>query len=161
MELPSWALRYAQIDDRAITKKFMAKHSAQVVFADRPRLKNWMKQRGWPRSLFGLESTFLKQMLASDERFNEAIVDQVVEIKIPVEYYVMSKEDLQSFDEAYQNGEYDAVVAGLKEYRRAIDAGVTLEIEFKKYTSTAAFYTWAHNRYHRLEEMADSWLLSN
>jgi hypothetical protein len=42
--------------------------------------------------------------------------------------------------------------------RRAVEAGVVVTIAGETLKSWSGFYTWAHGRYHTLEDGADSWI---
>ena len=46
----------------------------------------------------------------------------------------------------------------MREIRRAVEAGVVVEIDGRKLKSWASFYDWAHGRYHMLEDGYDSWI---
>ncbi|HRV83393.1 MAG TPA: hypothetical protein P5275_00925 [Saprospiraceae bacterium] len=161
MNLPNWALRKAQSPDLEFARKCMEKGHYKLELPGNKATRHWMEERGWRRPFFGLESSFLKQFLSDTEHFQAALKDQIVILWLPIERYVMSASELRDFDETYQDRRFDAVVGGLKEYRYAIDAGVEVEIDFTKFTSSSTFYTWVHKRYPLLEEGADDWLLKD
>ena len=50
------------------------------------------------------------------------------------------------------------LVAGLREIRRAVAAGVVVYVDGKTLRSFGSFYNWAHGRYDALEEGYDSWI---
>lgn len=47
---------------------------------------------------------------------------------------------------------------GLRDIRRAIEAGVIIDVDGKELKSVGAFLTWSLKRYHLLEEMSDKWI---
>jgi hypothetical protein len=49
-------------------------------------------------------------------------------------------------------------VESLREVRRAVEAGVVVHVDGKQLTSFDSFYSWAHGRYHALEDGYDSWI---
>ncbi|MBP9146481.1 MAG: hypothetical protein KBF21_15285 [Thermoanaerobaculia bacterium] len=52
-----------------------------------------------------------------------------------------------------------ALVAELRRIRRAIEAGAVVEIEGEGTLRTwQEFYSWAHGRYHMLEDGCDPWI---
>lgn len=51
------------------------------------------------------------------------------------------------------------LVEELREIRRAVEAGVAVQIEGGPMLHTRnGFYTWAHGRYHMLEDGYDQWI---
>lgn len=55
--------------------------------------------------------------------------------------------------------QWGSLVEELRDIRRAVEAGVVVEVEnTKKLRSFNSFYTWAHGRYHALEDGYDSWI---
>ena len=104
-------------------------------------------------------------MLASDDNFALSLQQSGVEIRIPVRQFVLPDEELQEFDALYAERSEDGrptgwgiLVEELREIRRAVEAGVVVEIEGQKLRSWNSFYTWAHGRYHMLEDGYDSWM---
>lgn len=79
---------------------------------------------------------------------------------------VISTERLASFDAMYaerspggQPTSWRALVLALREFRRAIEAGAVVEVEGEGTLRTwAEFYSWAHGRYHMLEDGCDLWI---
>ena len=161
MKVPAWALRKAQAPDRAFAHDCVNKGNYKLELPGNKATRHWMEARGWRHPLIGLESSFLEQLLSDDEHFQTALKDGIMILWVPVERYVMSETELRDYDETYKERRFDTVVSGLKEYRYAIDAGVEVEIDFTKFTSSGTFYNWVHKRYPLLEEGADDWLLSD
>ena len=51
------------------------------------------------------------------------------------------------------------LVEELREIRRAVEADIVIDIAGEtKFRSFQGFYTWAHGRYHMLEDGYDSWI---
>lgn len=83
----------------------------------------------------------------------------------PSTRYVVQPAELQELDNLYDardtNGRpssWGALVEALRTLRRAVEAGVTVEIEGHSYQTWGSFYTWAHGRYHMLEDGYDRWI---
>jgi hypothetical protein len=98
-------------------------------------------------------------MLANDENFGLAVGESGLEIRIPKEEHVISAAELAGFDAEYGDPQsWRWLVADLREVRRAIEAGVVVLVEDEKLNSFESFYSWAHGRYHALEDGADEWI---
>ena len=73
---------------------------------------------------------------------------------------------LKELDELYthrENGsptDWGILVSQLRQIRRLIEAGTRVKIEETStvLASKTSFYTWAHGRYHMLEDGYDSWI---
>lgn len=158
MELPNWALSKATALDWESAKKAYHSRTAKIVLRHPESLRSWMKGKGWKRPWLFLEESFMKQLFASDENYRLVLREYVADIRIPKKNVVISEEDLQSMDEDYAARSYSGLVEGLREIRRVIEAGTEVEIDGKKLKSFNSFYTWAHARYHLLEEGSDKWI---
>lgn len=164
-DLPVWAFETATPQDRERTAEARNRGTMQIVWPEKKALRDWAKQQGWPASRFGFDGKFLDTMLASDDNFALSLQQSGVEIRIPVRQYVLPDEELQEFDALYAERSEDGrptgwgiLVEELREIRRAVEAGVVVEIEGQKLRSWNSFYTWAHGRYHMLEDGYDSWI---
>lgn len=79
---------------------------------------------------------------------------------------MISAEKLKALDELYEarspSGRptsWRALVEELREIRRAVEAGTVVQVEGVGALKTwQAFYSWAHGRYHMLEDGCDSWI---
>lgn len=107
----------------------------------------------------------MKKLLESDQSFAFGITGSGVNISIPVEKHTITKKELRDLDELYESrnehGHPDglnALVEALREVRRAVEAGVEIEVEGKVLNNFRKFYSWAHGRYHMLEDGADKWI---
>lgn len=178
--LPSWAIRTAGPGDRAEAqaayqrgwlKTSWDRHpvAARLNYAGKPLSKgppkDWAKDRGWPTPWLSFETAFLETLLESDDNYRLALAEAGVELYFPKQEYTLSAEELRKLDELYAERGKDgrpsgwgALVEGLREIRRAVEAGVTVKVEGKSLTSWNSFYTWAHGRYHCLEDGYDSWI---
>lgn len=159
MQLPTWALEKAEPQDRDRARNAYQKKTGRFTITNRATLKDWMKAQAWKQSRFALEGSFYKQCFQDDDYFRTALEEQVVEMWIPKQSHQVSKTDLASMDKDYNDREWAAAVAQLKDIRRAIDAGVTIEVDGQTFKSSGSFYNWAHKRYHSLEEASDDWIL--
>lgn len=161
MTIPNWALRKANPEDRALTEQAHKNDTTRIEFKDRSGLKAWMKSKGWKISFAFLTSSFYKQLFASDENFRLALAEGVIEAWIPKASYTVPKSFIEKVDQLYEEESWNWAVEDLREIRRAIDAGVEVEIDGEKFTKAGDFYNWAHKRYHVLEEAADKWILDD
>jgi hypothetical protein len=80
--------------------------------------------------------------------------------------HVITVEMLKELDELYdqrENGRpthWGILVSNLRHIRRLVESGVEVKIEGTStvLTSWQSFYSWAHGRYHMLEDGYDSWI---
>jgi hypothetical protein len=92
--------------------------------------------------------------------------DSGIEIRIPQQEYTLSAERLEEFDSLYvqrspsaQPVSWGILVEELRELRRAVEAGVVVQVEEGPRIQTwQGFYAWAHGRYHMLEDGYDRWI---
>jgi len=127
--------------------------------------RGWAKAHGWPTPWFFFERAFLERMLATDEDFDLALRETGVEVYIPKEEIVVSAQELRELDQLYKSTDsygrpdgWGSLVADLRELRRAVELGVVVKVEGTTLTSFNSFYSWAHGRYHALEDGYDSWI---
>jgi hypothetical protein len=97
-------------------------------------------------------------MLENDANFALALTDSGLEITIPKQTYTLSDETLKKFDQAYEDHQWNWLVERLREIRRVVEAGVVVTVDGETLKSWSDFYTWAHGRYHVLEDGADKWI---
>lgn len=79
---------------------------------------------------------------------------------------VISTESLRTLDAMYAERSasgrptsWRALVEELRKIRRAIEAGAVVEVEGEAALRTwQEFYSWAHGRYHMLEDGCDPWI---
>lgn len=127
--------------------------------------KDWAKAQGWPTPWFFFRAAFLTKMLESDENFDLAVTESGVIVYFPKEEHNLSESDLKEFDAMYEATDrggrptrWRYLVYALREIRRAVEAGVVVRVEGKTLRDFSSFYTWAHGRYHALEDGYDSWI---
>ena len=85
--------------------------------------------------------------------------------------HIITVEMLNKLDELYEETEdmgvlgqrpihWGTLVEKLRKIRRLIEAGVTVKIEGTQTVleTWQSFYSWAHGRYHALEDGYDSWI---
>jgi hypothetical protein len=159
MLLPNWALEKAGPNDRVRSKAAYQQKTGRFTVPNRVSLKDWMLARGWKRSWLSPEGSFYKQCFQDDVLFQLALKDQMIDIWIPKAMHQVSAANLAAIDEDYQQKDWSAAVAQLRDIRRAIDAGITIELDGQTFISSGAFYTWAHQRYHVLEEISNDWMM--
>ncbi len=105
-------------------------------------------------------------MLETKENFELAIEKSGVEIQIPKQNYTLSSEMILELDALYEERsstgrptEWGILVEKLREIRRAVEAGVAIDIEGEQpILNWQDFYSWAHRRYHMLEDGYDKWI---
>lgn len=99
-------------------------------------------------------------MLASEENFALAINASGIEMSIPRREVSLSAEWLSELDALSERPEdWGALVAELREIRRAVEAGVVVTADgARPMKSWQGFYSWAHGRYHMLEDGYDDWI---
>jgi len=159
MSIPNWALEKAGPNDRVRAKEAYQRETGRFTVPNRVSLKDWMKARGWKRSWISPESSFYRQCFQDDTLFQLALKDNMADIWIPKQSHQLSDADLAAIDEDYEQKDWSAAVAQLRDIRRAIDGGVTLKIDGQTFKSSGFFYTWAHQRYHTLEEISNEWMM--
>lgn len=157
-DLPTWAVMNATPSDRVAAKKAYEDGIAKIVFRDSASLRQWMKGKGWKRSWFSLRESFIKQLFDNDENYRLVLREHILEILIPKKNAVISEQELKHLDESYDTRSWSYVVEALREIRRAVEAGVVIEVDGKTLKSWNEWYTWAHGRYHLLEEGSDKWI---
>jgi hypothetical protein len=80
--------------------------------------------------------------------------------------HTITIEMLKELDELYEQREngrptsWGSLVHQLRQIRRLVESGVRVKIEGTStvLTSWTNFYSWAHGRYHMLEDGYDSWI---
>jgi hypothetical protein len=69
-----------------------------------------------------------------------------------------AKTDVTSKAQVHQY--WGTLVEELRKLRHLVESGVTVKIEGSQtiLSTWQEFYTWAHGRYHKLEEGSDKWI---
>ena len=166
IEIPVWAMRPATAEDYEVVQAAHGKGMMQIRWPDRKALRQWTKQHAWPAPWFGFEKAFLAKMFGSPQSFTQAIADSGIEIQIPQREFILSGEKQEALDALYADRSpgglpvgWDTLVEELREVRRAVEAGVVVQVEDGPRLQTwQGFYEWAHGRYHMLEDGADRWI---
>lgn len=161
MLLPNWALRKAGPEDWEDAIKAIETMKAKVEFFDRKSLKAWMKSKGWKRSWIFPTMSFSKHLIRSKANYELALRENIIEIWIPKSAYRIPDAFIEEIDQFYQNESWDAAVESLRSIRRAIEAGVVIQLDDEEFKFVSSFYSWAHKRYHILEEASDQWILDD
>jgi hypothetical protein len=164
--IPAWALRRATAEDYGIVQDLHSRGTMQISWPDRSALRRWTRLHGWPTPWFGYETAFLAKMLESPMYFTQAIADSGIEIRIPQQEYTLTAARIQEYDSLYtqrspsgQPVGWGILVEELRELRRAVEAGVVVQVEDGPRIQTwQEFYGWAHGRYHMLEDGYDRWI---
>ncbi len=124
-----------------------------ILWRDQVSARSLAAKLGWPGPWFDPEGRFLWRMLASDEAFDQATSSGDVEVFVPRERYVLPAADLEALDASHDNPtSWHSLVESLREIRRAVEAGVVVEVAGAPLTSFQTFYDWADRRYYRLED---------
>jgi hypothetical protein len=156
---PDWAYRSVKGDDREAVLRAHREGRMRTNWGEAGDLKGWAKRQGWPTSWRNFESKFYETMLASDENFGLAVGKSGLKIRIPKEEYAITAETLKGYDAQYEEpSSWRWLVEDLREVRRAVEVGVVVLVEDRRLDSFDSFYSWAHGRYHALEDGADEWI---
>lgn len=164
--IPAWALRAATFEDQSFAKDAHRQGRMQIKWPDTKTLRSWAKQQGWSTPFFSFEEAFIAQMLETEENFKLAIEKSGIEIQVPRQNYTISSETIGELDALYEERSsagrptrWGILVEELREIRRAVEAGVTVNIEGEQsILNWQNFYSWAHGRYHMLEDGYDKWI---
>ncbi len=105
-------------------------------------------------------------MLATKDNFKLAVATGGLEILVPRQSYTIAGERIRELDALYEArsttghpNSWGILVEELREIRRAVETGVAVVIEGEQpLHSWQDFYTWAHGRYHMLEDGYDKWI---
>lgn len=171
-KIPAWARqRVSPQHSRAEVQARHRQGRAEIGFPDGGKLEDWARAAHWPTPWFGFQKAFLEKLFESDETFALALRDGVVTIDIPIKEHSISEATLEKLDALYEAREdlgalgrrpteWGSLVEKLREIRRLVEAGIEVKVEgtptvLKTWQN---FYSWAHGRYHALEDGADSWI---
>jgi hypothetical protein len=165
-DIPAWAMTTAKAEDYGMVQDAHSRGTMQIKWPDRKVLRHWTKLQGWPTPWFDYEKAFLGKMLESPMNFIQAINESGIEIQIPQEEYTLTAARLEELDALYAQRSpsgrperWGILVEDLRELRRAVEAGVVVQVEDGPRMQTwQGFYAWAHGRYHMLEDGADRWI---
>ncbi len=165
-DLPAWALKIAEAEDYAALAPGRRPAPDMIRWPDLAKLKAWARQQRWPVPFFGFKRAFVDRMMESEDSFRRAVRHSGIAWTIPKSAHQLTARELRDLDELYDEpdnirrvGSWNALVIGLREIRRAIEAGVAIAIEDgPTLRSWQAFYSWAHARYPGLEEGCDHWI---
>jgi hypothetical protein len=116
-----------------------------------------MDYQGWKRSWLFPEDSFYKTLFENNKNF-ELALENVIDLLISKSIHPISDKELQDLDQDYEERSFSAIFEGLRDIRRAIEAGVIIDLDGRELKSVGAFVTWAHKRYHLLEVMFDKWI---
>jgi hypothetical protein len=166
MNIPSWALRTVTTEDQGLAKDAHQQGRLQITWPNIKTLRSWAKQQGWSTPFFGFEEAFIAKMLETRENFELAIEKSGIEIQVPRQNYTISNQKIRELDSLYEErsatgrpNSWGILVEELREIRRAVEAGVVVNVEGEKsILNWQNFYTWAHGRYHMLEDGYDKWI---
>lgn len=158
MELPPWAVRRADMQDWEAAKKSFEAGTAKIQIRNLPSMSQWMKGKGWKRPWFNLQQSFIRQIFNHPDNFRMVLREHMAEIMIPRAKAAVPDQELKEMDASYEERSWSYVVEALREIRRAIEAGVEIEVDGKTLKTWNEWYSWAHSRYHLLEESSDRWI---
>lgn len=156
---PDWAYRLVAPTERAAAEQAHEKGTMRTNWHETENLRSWARQQGWPTPWLKFESKFYETMLANDANFALALSKSGLTIRIPRAEHTLTAADLRRFDAHFEDPQnWLRLVEDLREVRRAVEVGVVVNVEGKQLTSFDSFYSWAHGRYHMLEDGADEWI---
>lgn len=164
--IPAWAMRKAEAEDYDAVREAHRRGLLQIEWPNQKALRSWSKLQGWPTPWFGFEDAFLAKLLENHLNFACALNESGIELHIPQHEYTLSLERLRALDALYERRSesgrpigWQMLVEELREVRRAVEAGVMVQVEDGPRLQTwQGFYAWAHGRYHMLEDGADPWI---
>jgi hypothetical protein len=164
--VPPWALRVAIPEDHSLVQAAQSQDRMQVEWPDLKRLQSWAGHQGWEVPWFGFQQSFIRQMLDNEENFKLAVNESGIRVFVPKQEHIISAEQLRELDALYAERSasgrptgWGPLVEELREIRRAVEAGVAVQVEGQRVLRTwQAFYGWAHGRYHALEDGYDRWI---
>ena len=164
--LPAWAMRKAEAEDYGVVQDAHSRGAMQIKWPNRKTLRDWAKPQAWPTPWFAFEAAFLAKSFESPLNFERAINESGIEIQILQQAYTLSAERLRELDVLYaerstsgQPVSWGTLVEALRAIRRAVEAGVVVQVEDGPRLRTwQGFYEWAHGRYHMLEDGYDRWI---
>ncbi len=164
--IPAWAMRRVVAEDYSVARDTHSQGTLQIQWPNLNELRAWSKLQGWPIPWFDFEAAFLATLFESQMNFVQAISESGIELHIPQPAYTFSVERLRELDALYEerspSGQpvsWRMLVEKLREIRRAVEAGVVIQVEGgPTMRNWQGFYAWAHGRYHMLEDGSDSWI---
>jgi hypothetical protein len=168
--IPAWAMRKATAEDYDAARDANNRGTLQIEWPNRKALRDWSKLQGWPaRGWFGFEPAFLAKLFESQNNFAGALNESGIVLHVPQQEYTLSLEGLRELDALYDERSPDGLPTGwgvlveaLREIRRAVVAGVVVQVEGgPKLRTWGGFYEWAHGRYHALEDGVDKWMVDD
>jgi hypothetical protein len=164
--IPAWALRAATAEDHDVANEAHRHNRMNITWPNERALRIWAKQHGWSTPLFGFEEAFMTQMLETKAYFEQAIQESDVTLYLPLQEYTITDEKIRELDAFYAQRSssgrptrWGTLVEELRAIRRAVEAGIVITIEGEQtIQSWQQFYSWAHGRYHMLEDGYDTWI---
>jgi hypothetical protein len=164
--IPAWAMRRAEAEDYGVARDAHRRGTLQIKWPNLKALRAWSKLQGWPTPWFGFEAALLAKLFENQLNFACALNESGIELHIPQREYTLLLERLRELDALYEERSPSGQPAGwgllveeLREIRRAVEAGVVVQVEGGPRLQTwQGFYEWAHGRYHMLEDGADHWI---
>jgi hypothetical protein len=164
--IPAWAMRQAEPEDLSDAREAHARGALVIQWPARAALVGWARSQGWPTPWFGIHDAFIASLLENDQNFKLGLNESGISLQIPKRTFTISPETLSKFDALYEErssfGQFTGwrwLVEELREIRRAVEAGVVIEVEGARPLRTwQGFYDWAHGRYYKLEEGYDLWI---
>jgi hypothetical protein len=159
-------MRKAEAEDYELVQAMQHQGTLQITWPNLDALRAWSRQQAWSTPWFGFKEAFLAQLYANQLNFVQAISTSGIELSIPLREYTLTTERQQQLDALYAERSssgrpvsWGALVEELREIRRAVEAGVVIQVEAgPTLRSWQGFYAWAHGRYHMLEDGADQWI---
>jgi hypothetical protein len=172
-DIPTWAMQRVNLMDHSFldVKLLQGQERTQIQLPDLKKLKSWAKFHHWPTPWFGFKDKFIARVFESEDCFKLALKESGIIIHIPIKQHTVSIARLKKLDAMYnaradmggvgqRPTDWGALVSELREMRGLIEAGVEVKIVECQtiLNSWQSFYTWAHGRYHLLEDGCDSWI---
>lgn len=151
-KVPGWAWRTATAADWQAVGGALQDGRARTNWYQVDDLRGWARAHRWPTPWFGFQDAFLRKMTESEDAFALVLAETRFEVQLLKPSYALPADEVQDLDALYEARDYRVLVEGLRDIRRAVEAGVVVEVDGRRLTSFNTFYSWAHGRYYALED---------
>jgi hypothetical protein len=168
--IPAWARQNVspEVHNFAQVRQMHHKGRTLIQLPDQKALKSWAKSQGWPTPWFGFQQAFMTNLFASEANFWLALHESGIRIEVPIATHTLTQAQVKELDGLYEARDasssrptdWGVLVSELREIRHLVEAGIKVKIEGTDtvLSSWQGFYSWAHGRYHMLEDGYDSWI---
>lgn len=172
-DIPVWAKQRVTPEDHSFVevRRLHSQGRAQIQLPDLKELKGWAKSHDWPTPWLGFKKALLDKLFESNETYTLALNESGINIHIPITEHTLTIARLKELDALYEEREdtgvfgsrptgWGSLVNELRKIRHLVEGGITVRVEETQtvLNTWESFYSWAHGRYHMLEDGYDSWI---